>query len=135
MQIAEPTPTFDPTDRAAWRAWLTENGESAGEGWVVMYKQRAGRGVSYPDAVEEALCFGWVDSHTKGRDELSRYQRFSPRKPKSTWSKSNRERVERLTAEGRMTDAGQAMVDLAKRTGTWDALADAQNGVIPDDLR
>jgi uncharacterized protein YdeI (YjbR/CyaY-like superfamily) len=86
-------------------------------------------------AVEEALCFGWIDSKAVKRDENSRYQYFSQRKPKSIWSRINRARVERLTAEGLMTPAGQALIDFAKSNGNWEALVDVENLVIPKDLQ
>lgn len=139
MQAAETVegaPAFQAADRAAWRAWLEANSEQCSAVWLVLTKQSSAlASVGYAEAVEEALCFGWVDSKTLRRDDESRYQRFSPRNPKSTWSKSNRERVERLVAGGRMAAPGQAAIDLAKRTGTWDALAAAEDGVIPDDLQ
>ena len=91
--------------------------------------------VNYAEAVEEALCFGWIDSKAMRRDDESRYQYFTQRKLKSKWSKSNRERVGRLIREGLMAPGGQAAIDLAKKNGTWDALADVENLVIPDDLK
>lgn len=119
-----------------WRAWLAANAATEQAVWLIMYSRGSGvPSLSHMDAVADALCFGWIDSKSIKRDEQSRYQRFSPRNPKSNWSKINKELVERLTADGRMTPAGQAMIDEAKRTGTWDALTDAQNGVVPDDLQ
>src|SRR5690606_23874521 len=82
-----------------------------------------------------ALCFGWIDSLSVRREEGGRYQRFTPRRPRSGWSKVNRERVARLVADGLMAPAGLAVVEHAKRTGTWSALADPQDLVVPDDLR
>ena len=87
------------------------------------------------EAVEEALCFGWIDSKALKRDEESRYQYFSPRKPKSNWSRINRERVDRLTKEGLMAPAGQALIDFEKKNGKWEALVDVENAVIPADLQ
>ena len=87
------------------------------------------------EAVEEALCFGWIDSKALKRDEESRYQYFSPRKPKSNWSRINRERVDRLVKGGLMAPAGQALIDIAKKNGTWEALVDVENTIIPADLQ
>jgi predicted secreted protein len=87
--------------------------------------------VHFHEAIEEAICFGWVDSKANKRDEENCYLLFSPRNPKSTWGKANRARAEKMIQQGVMTQAGQALIDLAKKTGTWDALADAQNTVIP----
>jgi uncharacterized protein YdeI (YjbR/CyaY-like superfamily) len=128
--------TFQAADRAQWRAWLRDNCQTADEVWlVIQHASSATPSVRHDEAIEEALCFGWIDSLARKRDAESRYQRFTPRNPRSAWSKVNRELVERLTAQGLMTPHGQAAVDLAKRTGTWSMLADAQDGVVPDDLR
>lgn len=127
---------LEPAGREQWRAWLAANAASAAEVWLVIPHARSGRpGISHREAIEEALCFGWIDSLARRHDGSSWRQRFSPRRPTAAWSKINRELVGVLTAQGRMTPAGQAAVDLATRTGTWSALADAQNGVVPDDLR
>lgn len=91
--------------------------------------------MTYDDAVEEALCFGWIDSKPNKRDNESSYLFFARRNPDSNWSKKNRERAERMTREGLMTSAGMEMITLAKNTGRWTALKDVQNSVIPDDLK
>jgi uncharacterized protein YdeI (YjbR/CyaY-like superfamily) len=110
--------------REQWREWLAENHEIERGAWLVLYKRDSGaQCVAYAEAVEEALAFGWIDSRAKGVDGVRRIQRFSPRRAKSVWSSSNRRRVERLLAEGRMAPAGLAVVDAAKRSGAWDALA------------
>ncbi len=94
-------------DREEWRRWLAKNGARVQEIWLVFYKKGTGKPtVSYDDAVEEALCFGWVDGLKKKLDEECYAYRFTPRKPKSAWAKSNLERVARLIAEGKMTEAG-----------------------------
>lgn len=136
MTTATTVRTLQAENRAQWRAWLRDNCVTADEVWlVIQHANSATRSVSHRDAVEEALCFGWIDSLARRRDAESRWQRFTPRNPRSAWSNVNRELVERLTAQGLMTPPGQAAVDLAKRTGTWSMLADAQNGIVPDDLR
>jgi uncharacterized protein YdeI (YjbR/CyaY-like superfamily) len=96
-------------DRAEWRRWLGKNGVRSEEIWLVFYKKASGKQtVSYDHAVEEALCFGWVDGMIKKLDEECYAQRFTPRKKKSAWSQSNIQRVERLIAEGKMMPAGLA---------------------------
>ncbi len=104
--------TFYAPDRAAWRAWLQEHHAVESEVWLVYYKRHTGQAsVPYDDSVEEALCFGWVDSLIQRIDE-ERYARlFTPRRAESQWSESNKTRVRRLVAEGRMTEAGMARVD------------------------
>jgi uncharacterized protein YdeI (YjbR/CyaY-like superfamily) len=99
--------TIFARDRAAWRRWLEKNGSCSNEVWLGFYKKASGKQtVSYQHAVEEALCFGWVDGLKKKLDEESYAFRFTPRKPKSAWSKSNVDRVQLLIAEGKMTPAG-----------------------------
>lgn len=130
------TPTTTASTRAQWRAWLAANCRTENAVWLVVQRQGSGTpSVGYGDAIEEALCFGWIDSKAVRRDAHSTWQRFSPRNPRSGWSNVNKERVQRLTEAGLMTPHGQALVDLAKRTGTWDLLTDAQHLVVPDDLR
>jgi uncharacterized protein YdeI (YjbR/CyaY-like superfamily) len=120
--------------RAAWRVWLQANHQTSPGVWLVTFKQGSAHYFSYGERVEEALCFGWVDSLARGLDDGRSMQLFTPRKPRSNWSGPNKERVARLTAAGLMAPAGQAMVDLAKATGTWTALEDVEAGVEPDDL-
>lgn len=91
--------------------------------------------VRYDEAVEEALCFGWIDSIVKSVDEQSYVQLFTPRKPRSSWSRSNKERVERLIAAGRMAAAGLEKIELARRNGSWSNLDSVEALEVPDDLR
>ncbi|HTC31818.1 MAG TPA: YdeI/OmpD-associated family protein [Bryobacteraceae bacterium] len=99
--------TVIAADRAEWRRWLAKNFARSDEIWLVFYKKAAGKpGVSYEHAVEEALCFGWIDGQKKKLDEECYAFRFTPRKPRSAWSKSNLERVERLIASGKMMPSG-----------------------------
>jgi uncharacterized protein YdeI (YjbR/CyaY-like superfamily) len=127
---------FHAPTRKVWRAWLKKNHLSEKSVWLIIYhKESETSSIDYNEAVEEALCFGWIDSKPNKRDKESYYLFFAQRKPKSNWSKANKERVERMIAQGLMTKAGQQMVDLAKKTGTWDALVDVQNNVIPSDLK
>ena len=109
-------------DAAAWRAWLAENHASSPGVWLVLTK-KGGRvtELDYAAALDEALCFGWIDGQVGRRDEGSTRQRFTPRRSRSTWSRRNVEHIARLTAEGRLTPAGQAAVDAAKADGRWQA--------------
>jgi uncharacterized protein YdeI (YjbR/CyaY-like superfamily) len=99
--------TLYVSDRASWRAWLEENHASEREVWLVYYKKHTGRPrIPYDDAVEEALCFGWIDSTVRRLDEERYLQKFTPRRERSNWCESNVKRARRLIAEGRMTRAG-----------------------------
>lgn len=123
-------------NRKEWRKWLEQNHDKASSVWLIIYHKNVDTAsVYYDEAVEEAICFGWIDSIAHKRDEHSKYQFFAVRKPKSNWSKANRERAKKMIAAGQMKPAGQAMIDLAKQTGTWEALVDVQNSVIPTDLQ
>jgi uncharacterized protein YdeI (YjbR/CyaY-like superfamily) len=107
--------------RPEWRAWLAEHHASAAGVWLVSWKRTTGRpAVGYAAAVEEALCFGWVDSLAKTIDDERSRQLFTPRRPKSRWSQSNRDRIERLEEAGLMQSAGRAAVEAAKAAGSWD---------------
>jgi uncharacterized protein YdeI (YjbR/CyaY-like superfamily) len=122
--------------RTQWRQWLSENGENMKGVWLMYYKKSTGKPhLSYDEAVEEALCFGWIDSTpNKINDEMSK-QYYAPRNPKSKWSKLNKTRVDKLLELDLMTNAGMKMIELAKKTGTWNALNDVDNLVIPEDLQ
>jgi uncharacterized protein YdeI (YjbR/CyaY-like superfamily) len=103
-----------------WEQWLEDNHDKANEIWLQLLNKNAPEpGMPYGEAVEIALCFGWIDSLARGYDDVSRIQRFSPRKPRSAWSKSNVERVRRLVEAGRMRQAGQREIDAAKADGRW----------------
>jgi len=121
-------------DRAAWRRWLEQHAAASGGVWLV-FDKGPGRRLSYDDVVEEALCFGWVDSLPRTLDDARSMLYVSPRAPRSNWSRANSERVERLTAAGAMTPAGLAVVEAARASGTWSALDAVEDGVEPDDLR
>lgn len=112
--------------RKQWRKWLEKHSESEKEICLIVYHTKSKtQGVNYAEAVEEALCFGWIDSLTNKRDGESFYQRFSPRKATSNWSSRNIERVERMVKEGLMTAQGQKMIDIAKKKGKWLPMAAA----------
>jgi uncharacterized protein YdeI (YjbR/CyaY-like superfamily) len=106
---------------ASWRKWLSLNHDKESEIWLVFYKKDSGKSsLMYEESVEEALCFGWIDSIIKNIDQLSYVRKFTPRKEKSAWSPSNKRRVKKLIAEHRMTDIGLAKIQAAKQTGIWD---------------
>jgi len=111
----------------AWRNWLSENHEKQKGVWLVYYKKHTGKPrVPYNEAVEEALCFGWIDSIVKRLDDERYMQKFTPRNPKSKWSASNKKRIEKLIGLGTMTGSGMRLVEIAKRNGKWDEETDAQ---------
>ena len=121
--------------QAEWRAWLESNGATSPGIWLAVGKKGNTRTtLTYEQAVEEALCFGWIDSTVKRVDEHRFKQLFTPRKRGSTWSRSNKIRVEKLIAEGRMTPAGLAPIEAAKADGSWSSLDDVENLVVPEDL-
>ncbi len=129
-------PRIKSTSRKAWRAWLQKHHASSTGIWLVFAKKHSKLPtVSYNDAVEEALCFGWIDGLMNPLDETFYMQRFTPRKTKSVWAASNKKRVAKLMEAGLMTDAGMKLVDLAKKTGTWAALDAVEAMTIPDDFR
>jgi len=106
--------TLYVTTREEWRAWLTENYQSETEVWLIYYKKHTGRPrISYDHAVEEALCFGWIDSIGKRMDDERFAQKFTPRRDSAKWSELNKRRMRKLIREGRMTEAGLAKIDLA----------------------
>src|SRR6476469_2749488 len=123
-------------DDKAFEAWLVDNASTATHVWVRMAKKGTGvTSIDWTRAVDVALCFGWIDGISRRIDDEWYVQRFTPRRAKSVWSKINRERIERLTAEGRMRPAGLAEVERAKADGRWDAAYDSPaTAVVPDDL-
>lgn len=127
-------------DAAAFAAWLAAHHDSAQEIWLKIHKKHTGRAtVTYAEALDEALCWGWIDGIRKSFDEHSFLQRFTPRRAKSVWSQVNRDHVARLTAAGRMTPHGQRHVDAARNDGRWDAayapIRAASADALPADLR
>jgi uncharacterized protein YdeI (YjbR/CyaY-like superfamily) len=104
----EITTTFQPADRAEWRAWLEQNHDTAREIWLLLDRRGGGRGIAYLDAVEEAICFGWIDGLAKSYSEQLSAQRFTPRRKRSNWTELNKARARRLIRLGLMTDAGRA---------------------------
>ena len=134
-KTGEPIEQYYAKDRAEWRAWLAEHHATSAGIWLIYFKKESGKPrVAYEDAVEEALCFGWVDSRPNAIDDQSYMQLFSPRKAKSPWSKINKERVERLIAQGLMTEAGLKKIEAAKADGSWNRYDEVDDLVMPDDL-
>ncbi|MBV6878595.1 YdeI/OmpD-associated family protein [Epilithonimonas ginsengisoli] len=126
---------FYPEDPEQWRDWLIENHTREKGIWVLQYNKKSEKPtISWSDAVDEALCFGWIDSLKKKLDDESSIQYFGKRKPKSTWSKINKQKIERLTAENRMSQAGSDTIQVAKENGSWEILDSVEELLIPDDL-
>lgn len=126
---------LEVTSRAQWRAWLKANHGQQASIWAVTYKKAAGgKHVPYDDIVEEALCFGWVDSLPRKLDQARTMLLVSPRKARSAWSAANRARAERMIAAGKMAPAGFAKIEQAKADGKWDFLQDVEAGAVPADL-
>jgi uncharacterized protein YdeI (YjbR/CyaY-like superfamily) len=125
---------------AAFEAWLKANHARETEIWLRIYKKSSGvQTVTLAEALDVALCWGWIDGIRKSLDDQSFLQRYTPRRPRSIWSQINRDHVARLTTAGRMTPHGQRQVDAAKADGRWDAayapIRSASQASIPDDLR
>lgn len=130
-----PANSIHPRTLADWRAWLAANHTRAEGVWLITYKKAAGKPtLSYEASVEEALCFGWVDSKGGKLDEERTMLYFAPRKTGSGWSRPNKERVARLIAAGRMAPAGLAKIEQAKADGSWTLLDAVENLEVPDDL-
>ncbi len=127
---------YQAVDRADWRRWLKNNHASSPGVWLVYYKQASGKQrVSYNDAVEEALCFGWIDSRGNAWDDERTMLLFSPRNPKSGWSKINKGRVEKLIEQGLMAEPGLKAIEVAKQNGAWSALDAIEEMQMPGDLQ
>lgn len=120
----------------AWRSWLQDNHARKKAVWMICYKKgSANYSFSWSEAVDQALCFGWIDSLKKSRGDGSSIQFFSKRKPLSTWSKINKDKVEHLITTGQMTEAGFASIALAKANGSWSILDDVEALIVPEDLK
>jgi uncharacterized protein YdeI (YjbR/CyaY-like superfamily) len=134
--VKPPPNSVHPKSRAEWRKWLEKN-QSRTEGvWLIMYKKTTGKPrVEYDESVEEALCFGWIDSKGNKLDDERTMLWFAPRKAKTGWARSNKERVEKLIATGLMSAAGMAKIEAAKQDGSWNALDAVESLEIPSDLK
>ena len=122
METKDGIPTLYASSTAEWRTWLNNNGQREKSVWLIVYhKTSKTPSVHWHDAIEHALCFGWVDSKAMGRDNESCYLKFTPRNPKSKWGKKNRGRAINMTEKGLMTQHGQVFIDIGKETGKWDS--------------
>ena len=126
---------FHPLNHGEWRDWLAENYAKSPGIWFVYFKKQTSKPrVTYDEAVKEALCFGWIDSLPRKFDEERSKLLFTPRKPKSVWSKLNKTRIEKLIKNGLMTDSGLVKIEAAKKDGSWNILDDSDNLKMPPDL-
>jgi uncharacterized protein YdeI (YjbR/CyaY-like superfamily) len=126
---------YYPKSQADWRSWLEENHATEQSVWLVFYKKASGKPtLTWSDAVDEALCFGWIDSKKVSIDHETSHQFFCKRKPKSTWSKINKDKIENLLALGKMTSAGMKSVEIAKENGSWTYLDGVESLQIPQEL-
>lgn len=129
------TEIFYPKTRDEWRSWLIENHANQNAVWVIFYKKGTEEPtITWRMAVDEALCFGWIDSVKKKRDDKSSIQFFSKRKPKSTWSKINKDIVVQLIEDGLMTEAGYRSIEITKENGSWNILDSVEALIVPEDL-
>lgn len=128
--------TVCPANSQQWRAWLAENHHLEKSVWLIYYKKSANvPSITWSEAVDEALCFGWIDSLSRPLDAERFMQFFTRRKPKSVWSRINKEKVKILTERGLMTQAGQEVIDLAKQNGSWNMLDEVEELIVPSDLQ
>jgi uncharacterized protein YdeI (YjbR/CyaY-like superfamily) len=135
MSPQSDAPEVFAENRATWRAWLETHHATLGGAWLVTWRTGSGRkGLPYEDAVEEALCFGWVDSTAGTVDDERGKLYFAPRKPTSGWAATNKARVERLIADGRMAPGGLAAIERAKQNGSWELLDSVERLEVPPDL-
>ena len=126
---------FTPRSRQAWRHWLEENHDSRADVWVVFYKRHTGKPtLTYNDAVEEAVCFGWIDGVMRSIDDERYTHRFTPRKVSSRWSATNRKRAEKMIEAGFMTEAGREAIEQAQRSGNWDTPPPRFDVSVPPEL-
>ena len=136
METLADIPIITFTDALAWREWLDKNYTDQTGVWIKIAKKASGiPSITYAEAVDEALCYGWIDGLKRSYDEQYFLQKFTPRRKRSSWSKVNINKVETLIETGRMQAPGFAEINLAKADGRWDAAYESQaNAVIPDDL-
>jgi uncharacterized protein YdeI (YjbR/CyaY-like superfamily) len=126
---------YHPADLGAWRAWLEANHDACRGVWAATWRTAGGRGaVPYVDLVEEAICFGWIDSTVNTLDDERRLQLFTPRKARSGWTRLNRQRVAALEAQGRMAAAGRRAVEVAQANGWWTIYDPVEDLLEPEDL-
>jgi len=128
--------SYCPTDKEDWRKWLSKNHLKEDSIWLIVYKKNSSSpNLSWSEAVDQALCFGWIDSTKKSIDGEKYMQYYCKRKPKSNWSKINKEKVKTLIEQGLMEEAGFKSIEVAKANGSWTILDQVEALVIPDDLK
>ena len=128
--------TYCPNSPAEWRKWLAENHQSKQSIWLIYYRASTKiPSLSWSEAVDEALCFGWIDSTKKTIDDARYMQYFSRRKPSSTWSKVNKDKVAHLTQSNLMAKAGFDVIETAKQNGNWSLMDDVEKLIVPEDLK
>jgi uncharacterized protein YdeI (YjbR/CyaY-like superfamily) len=136
MELYKNIPTCYACDQRAWRNWLEANADSQKAVFLIIYKKDSGvPSVTYGEAVDEALCFGWVDSKINKRDEKSWYQYFAKRNPKSNWSRINKLKIEKLILDYRMAPSGLESVRIAHENGSWSALDVVDNLTVPAEMQ
>src|SRR5947209_7634588 len=137
MSASEELPIVQVADQREWGRWLEQNHATVGAIWLKLAKKGSPTPtVSYAEAIEEALCYGWIDGQVRALDEHFYLQRFTPRRARGKWSQINREKATRLIAEGRMRPSGLAQIEAAKADGRWDAAYPAQSdATVPDDFQ
>lgn len=127
--------TYCPQSQTDWRQWLEKNHQSEKSVWLIYYTKKSNvPSLSWSEAVDEALCFGWIDSTKKKIDDFSFMQFFSKRKPKSNWSKINKQKVQQLVESNKMAKAGYESIETAKQNGYWTILDEVEELLIPSDL-
>lgn len=130
------TPEYYPTSRNDWRKWLKENHQQKEAVWVIFYKTKSPKhNLTWSESVDEAICFGWIDSVKKTIDQESYKQYFSKRKPKSNWSRINKEKVATLIDQGLMQAVGHKSIEVAKENGSWTILDSVEDLIVPPDLK
>ena len=135
MSVIDAYERVTAPDSATWRAWLSNNHETSPGVWLIFYKAKSGKpSIDWGTAVDEALCFGWIDSKVVSLDEERYEQYFTKRKPGSPWSKLNKEKIAALEAEDRLAEQGRAAIEAAKADGSWSMMDEAEALIIPDDL-
>lgn len=126
---------FYPKNESAWREWLEKKHQVKDSVWLIFYKKSSPKyNISWSEAVDQALCYGWIDSVKRKLDEERFEQYFTKRKPKSTWSKVNKDKIENLKRAGLMKEAGLKIIEIAKENGSWNILDSVDNLIVPDDL-
>ncbi len=136
-KLPDDKPIVEFKTKSAWTKWLEKNHDSSSGGWLRLAKKNSGlKSPSRDEALDSALCYGWIDGQSRSEGESTWLQKFTPRTKRSIWSKINREKVQRLIELGEMRPAGLAEIDRAKEDGRWDAAYDSMATItVPDDLR